>query len=182
MRIKDMDNRMKLAIAAVIVVIVAIVYLTVAKQEKLTETNSVAVYFVKTSTEGEKVLSVRRKINKNADKFNFALTELINGPSKREKKQGYFSEIPAGTKIISINSTVEKKVINLSQEFETGGGSSTMEMRMEQLISTALDSAINTPVYLQIEGKQVNIIGGEGIPVPQPLAKVRNKGSEGQCK
>ncbi|NLF83250.1 MAG: GerMN domain-containing protein [Candidatus Gastranaerophilales bacterium] len=178
-----MDNRIKLVIAGVIIAVVAIVYVVIKQQEKLTEANSVPVYFVKTVVGSEyQVLPVRRKVDKNDDRFVVALTELIKGPTKREKKLGYFSEIPADTSIIEITSKDDVKIINLSHDFETGGGSATMEMRLEQLINTSLDSAGGVPVYLQIEGKQVSTLGGEGIPVPQPLSNIQTKGAEGPCK
>lgn len=178
---KRINLRMKIAIAAVIV-IVAIIFLIIGR-EKLTKANSVEIFFVKTVAESEyKVLPVRRKIEKDTNRFNFALTALINGPTKKEKKLGYFSEIPVGTKILNISDDEEKKIINLSEEFKTGGGSSSMEMRLEQLINTALSSAEDEPVYLEVEGEQINTVGGEGITVPQPLSEIHVKKTDAPCK
>ena len=46
-----------------------------------------------------------------------------------------------------------------------------MSKRLEQLIYTALDAADNKPVYLELDGKRVEFIGGEGVEVPQPFTK-----------
>ena len=40
---------------------------------------------------------------------------------------------------------------------------------MMQLIKTALANTENKKIYLYLDGKQVNFIGGEGIMITQPL-------------
>ena len=61
---------------------------------------------------------------------------LINGPSEKEKTLGVYSEIPAGTKIISITESPSRVVINLTSEFERGGGTDSLYKRLFQLIKT----------------------------------------------
>ena len=41
-------------------------------------------------------------------------------------------------------------------------------MRIKQIIKTA-NSYSSTPTYLYINGKQANVIGGEGVMLKQPL-------------
>ena len=41
----------------------------------------------------------------------------------------------------------------------------------EQLIKTAINNTTNKKIYLHLDGKQVNFIGGEGIMVSQPLTE-----------
>ena len=59
-------------------------------------------------------------------------------------------------------------MIDLSSNFESGGGAESTYTRVKQIIKTA-NANTNTPTYLYINGKQANVIGGEGIMIKQPL-------------
>lgn len=100
--------------------------------------------------------------------FNYAIQELLQSPSKWEKSKGFTSEIPAGTKLLSIRESSGSILIDLSSDFETGGGAESTYLRIKQIIKTA-NSNTTTPVYLYINGKQANVIGGEGVMLKQPL-------------
>lgn len=134
--------------------------------------NTISVYFVKADKSGKIALvPVLRKVNPNEKTLNIAISELLKRPSLEERKAGYFTEIPQKTHLLDIEESADKIVINLSKDFESGGGSTSMEMRLNQLIYTTLNSVRNKAVYLELDGKKVEYIGGEGIEVPQPLSK-----------
>ena len=118
-----------------------------------------------------KIKHVKRTCDPNIEKscFEFAIKELISAPNKEEKILGYTSEIPQGTKILSIRESSNAIMIDLSSTFESGGGTESTYYRVKQLIKTVID---NSPllVYLYINGKQANVIGGEGIMIKQPLS------------
>ena len=114
--------------------------------------------------------AVNREYDKDIDgtKIKFAIDCLIAGPRQNEKAKGVYSEIPAGTRIISINETNDKVIINLNSAFENGGGTDSIYKRLYQLIKTAKRNT-DKPVYLYIEGNKAEVIGGEGIMINQPL-------------
>ena len=114
--------------------------------------------------------SVNRTCDPNTEKscFSYAIKELIKAPTSWEKSKGFTSEIPQGTKILSIRESANSIMIDLSSNFETGGGAESTYMRVKQVIKTA-NSNTSTPVYLYLNGKQANVIGGEGIILKQPL-------------
>ena len=85
-----------------------------------------------------------------------------------EKSKGYTSEIPLGTKVLSVRETSNNILIDLSSNFESGGGAESTYMRIKQIIKTA-NANTSVPTYLYINGKQANVIGGEGIMIKQPL-------------
>ena len=117
--------------------------------------------------------SVNRKCDVNKEKSCFALSikELIAGPTQWEKtKKGLSSEIPIATKILSIREGDNNILIDLSSTFESGGGAESTEIRVRQLIKTA-QANTKLPVYLYINGKQADVIGGEGIMIKQPLTE-----------
>ena len=100
--------------------------------------------------------------------FEYAIRELISAPTKSEKSKGYTSEIPTGTKVLSVRESKGSILIDLSSAFESGGGAESTYMRVKQIIRTANANSL-IPVYLYVNGSQANVIGGEGIMVKQPL-------------
>ena len=100
--------------------------------------------------------------------FEFAIKELVSAPTKWEKSKGFTSEIPSGTKVLSVRESANTIMIDLSSEFQSGGGAESTYMRVKQLIKTANINS-STPTYLYINGRQTNVIGGEGIMIKQPL-------------
>jgi len=69
---------------------------------------------------------------------------------------------------MGIDAQSDRYVINLSKEFEMGGGSDSLYKRLYQLIKTVNNNS-DLPVYLNINGRMVNVIGGEGLSLKQPL-------------
>ena len=131
----------------------------------------VNIFFIGQNENKEEVYkAVNREYDETVDgsKIKFAIQSLIAGPKQTEKAKGVYSEIPAGTRIISLNETPGKVVINLNGVFETGGGTDSVYKRLNQIIKTAKRNT-SKPVYLEIEGRQAEVIGGEGIMITQPL-------------
>ena len=116
--------------------------------------------------------SVIRKCDTANEKscFAFAIKELVSAPTAWEKNKGLSSEIPTNTKILSIRESSNNILIDLSQAFESGGGAESIDIRLRQLIKTARANS-NLPVFLYINGKQADVIGGEGIMIKQPLSE-----------
>lgn len=114
--------------------------------------------------------SVNRTCNLSKEKscFAYSIKELLNAPSKWEKSKGFTSEIPVGTKLLSIRESSGNVLIDFSSDFETGGGAESTFMRIKQVIKTSKANT-NAPVYLYINGKQASVIGGEGVMLKQPL-------------
>lgn len=144
---------------------------TDVEKEELPEikTGTKVVKIFVTDTNG-KLRSVNRKCDLSKEKscLNFAIKELVSAPTKWEKSKGLSSEIPQDTKILSVREGENTVLIDLSPAFESGGGAESTYIRVMQLIKTA-NANTNLPVYLYINGKQANVIGGEGIMVKQPL-------------
>ena len=117
-----------------------------------------------------------RSLNRECDTavekscFAYAVKELIAAPTSWEKSKGLTSEIPPATKILSIREGDGNIMIDLSSAFEGGGGAESTYTRVKQLIKTAKANT-NLPVYLYINGRQADVIGGEGIMIKQPLSE-----------
>lgn len=105
------------------------------------------------------------------EKLAYAMTQLLEGPTEAEKDMGYFTEIPEGTRLLSVEEEADRIEINLSKEFASGGGSSSMVQRLAQVTKTAVSVRQQKPVYLKVEGQQLDVLGGEGVMVHQPISK-----------
>jgi len=129
------------------------------------------IFFIGKNESGEEYYrAVKRKYDKseNGQQLSFAMSRLIEGPTQIEKEKGIYSEIPEGTNIISVVETDKKAIINLTSAFEQGGGTDGLYKRLYQLVKTA-NKNTKLPVYLYIDNKQADVIGGEGLMINQPL-------------
>ena len=80
-----------------------------------------------------------------------------------------YTEIPQNTKLISVKEKNNAYIINLSDDFEYGGGTESISTRFMQLVLTAVNAADGKDVYLQINGSMAEMLGGEGMMIKQPL-------------
>lgn len=146
-------------------------YSLVSEEQKVQELEDkyVEVFFTKTTSTGRVYTAVsRKKLLDDMTDVEFAVKMLLRGPTKVDVKNGIYSEIPSDARLIYVKDYPTKVVVNLSSEFEFGGGGDSLYTRMYQLIKT-VNKNTNKPVYLYIDGKQVNMIGGEGLMLRQPL-------------
>lgn len=131
----------------------------------------ISVYFVGQNTNKEDVYKIVKReydIEKDGTKLEYALHILLKGPSAIESAQGIYTEIPKETKLRSISKINGKLYIDLSEDFELGGGTDGLYKRLYQLIKTVNKNSSEN-VYLKIEGRDVDVIGGEGLMINQPL-------------
>lgn len=134
------------------------------------ETVYLTIFFTKVSGNNDVYMAVTRKKPNTikCSNFEYAIRLLLKGPTKYEITQGLATEIPSNTKLLGVKETPSKVVINLSDDFEFGGGGDSLYKRVYQIIKTANHNT-RKPVYLYINGKQASVIGGEGLMIKQPL-------------
>ena len=130
--------------------------------------NTARIYFLKLNNDGttENYISKRELKEKS---LKNAINALLKGPDAQERKAGVYSEIPNGTKLISVINSEDKIIINLNSEFQYGGGTDSINNRLKQLVKTVVAILPDKNIYLYIEGKQVDVMGGDGVMITQPL-------------
>jgi spore germination protein GerM len=133
----------------------------------------VTIFFSKYQGSQSIVQNVIRKLPQDAksNPLQFALTELLKGPTSEEKSQGFYSEIPQGTKLLGLTQDNEAVTINLSNQFTSGGGSNSMEQRFEELKQTVFSIDSSHKINLDVEGKPLDLLGGEGLEVQDSLKR-----------
>ncbi len=139
--------------------------------EEKTE-KKIYTYFLKESQGGKvNFLAIESKANNDEDSLKASIEALLKGPSEENKKNGFYTEIPSGTKLLGIKETDKYIIINLNDEFQYGGGTDSIYNRLKQLIKTVSQAKVNKDIYLYLNGKQADVIGGEGVIIKQPLTK-----------
>lgn len=136
--------------------------------QKVQEQN-VEVFFTRSTRNGNTYVAVSRvKKDPLMSDIEFAMRMLMAGPARSDIRQGLYTEIPRSTKLLYVKETPIKVVVNVSSDFEFGGGGDSLYTRMYQVIKTA-NRNTKKPVYLYIDGRQASVIGGEGLMLKQPL-------------
>jgi spore germination protein GerM len=112
-------------------------------------------------------VKVKGSSNAQEEAVNAALTTLLNPPPDKSMT----STIPPGTRLLGAKVKPDGIYVDLSKEFEQGGGSLSMYGRVGQVIYTATSTNPNAPVFLFVEGKPLETLGGEGLEIPQPMTR-----------
>ncbi len=92
-----------------------------------------------------------------------ALTELLAGPDAFETDIGMTTEIPEGTELLGVDIADGEATVDLSGEFQSGGGSLSMQLRVAEVVFTLTQFDTVESVSFALDGEAVESIGGEGV-------------------
>ena len=100
-----------------------------------------------------------------------ALEGLLAGPDTREQAAAVGSQIPSGTQLLGLSVDNAVATVDLTSEFESGGGSASMNMRIAQVVYTLTQFPTVKGVLFELDGRRVDVLGGEGVIVDQPVTR-----------
>jgi hypothetical protein len=122
-------------------------------------------------TRGESLFLVTRTQDATPRIGTAALEALFAGPDAREQAAAVGSQIPAGTQLLGLTVSDGVATVDLTSEFESGGGSASMNMRIAQVVYTLTQFRTVKGVLFELDGQRVDVLGGEGVIVDQPVTR-----------
>ncbi|MGQ9838593.1 MAG: GerMN domain-containing protein [Cyanobacteriota bacterium] len=99
--------------------------------------------------------------------IRLALQELIAGP----KDPQLSTAIPPETRVLDVRIEGDDIFLNFSREFTQGGGSTLMMGRITQVLYTATSQNPSARLWISVEGRALEVLGGEGLIIDQPLTR-----------
>ena len=96
-----------------------------------------------------------------------AIEQLLAG----KLANGVSSAIPDGTRLLGLSIKDRVATVDLSREFETGGGSASSFYRLSQVVYTLTQFSSVGSVLFQVDGRTVTTFGPEGIVLDGPQTR-----------
>ena len=126
-------------------------------------------YFVLAGEVGvEGLVPTLREVPKTSAVARAAMEELLKGQGS-DPDLG--TGIPAGTRLLGVSIKNGIATVDLSREFESGGGSASMSYRLGQVTYTLTQFPTVQAVLFQVEGRTVTTFGSEGIVLEGPQTR-----------
>jgi germination protein M len=101
-----------------------------------------------------------------------AMHALLEGPTADESgEREITSAVPAGSRLLGL--TIEDGVatVDLSSEFESGGGSLSVFVRLGQVVYTLTQFPTVDTVRFEIDGQPVTVFSSEGVVLDGPVGR-----------
>ncbi len=129
-------------------------------------TTEVVVYL----TRGEKIVPIARAVPKVARIGAEAVKALLAGPTAPEAADGLGTAVPEETRFRNLVIADGVARVDLSKDFESGGGSLSLTLRLAQVTCTLDQFDSVTGVRFLLDGDLVNVFSGNGIILDQPVS------------
>ncbi len=120
---------------------------------------------------GEKIGVSTREIPATKAVASAAMRELLAGPTADETSYGLTTIIPEGTELRGVTVKSGTATVDLSGEYDSGGGTLSMTMRLAQVVYTLTQFPTIDRVLFKIEGEPVTVFGGEGLMIGTPQTR-----------
>jgi hypothetical protein len=96
---------------------------------------------------------------------------LLAGTDAGDRVRGLASAVPPESRLLGITIRDSCATVDLAREFESGGGTTSMRMRLAQLVYTLVQVPGVRSVRLWLEGRPVDVFSGEGLEITGTLTR-----------
>jgi spore germination protein GerM len=139
-----------------------------------TETTGMAVYYLLEELDDESpgpfLVPVYREAEAGTDSAMTVVEALLAGPTSEETAgtPAISTAIPEGTEVLGVDISDGLASVDLSGEFDDGGGSFGMFARLAQVVYTLTRLPEVDDVVFEIEGEMVTVFSSQGIDLDGP--------------
>lgn len=132
----------------------------------------VRAYYVLAGEPGvEGLVPTLSEVPKSVAVASAAMRALLDGAPGGSRYAPVSSAVPAGTTLLGLTIKNGIATVDLSTEFDSGGGSASMRYRLAQVVYTLTQFSTVKSVVFQIEGQTVTVFGSEGIVLDGPSGR-----------
>ena len=128
---------------------------------------SLEVWFART----DGLVAVRRTQQPTPRIATAAVDALLAGPNVEERGSGLLSAVPEGTRLLGIGIRNGIASVDLTSEYQSGGGSHSMQLRLGQVVYTLTQFPTVQKVRFLLDGTPVNVFSGEGIVLDHAVGR-----------
>ena len=132
-----------------------------------------AYFFLGSFTDNAGLVPVLREVPKTEAVGAAAMRVLLDGPNDPEMgaRPAMYTAIPDGTRFLGLRIDSGIATVNLSREFESGGGSASVLGRLAQVVYTLTQFPTVQGVRFELDGTPVEVFGGEGVVLSEPVGR-----------
>ena len=117
------------------------------------------------------LVAVLRSIPGTKGVATAAVNALLEGPTVAESGRSITSAVPDGSQLLGVTIDGGVATVNLSAEFESGGGSASVLTRLGQMVYTLTQFPTIKSVTFQIEGVAKTVFSSEGVVLDKPVTR-----------
>ncbi|HYN69048.1 MAG TPA: GerMN domain-containing protein, partial [Candidatus Eisenbacteria bacterium] len=132
-----------------------------------------AYFFLGSFTTTSGLVPVLREVPETVAVGAAAMTALLAGPNEAElsASPAMYTTVPDGTQFLGLRIENGVAIVNLSREFESGGGSASVFGRLAQVVYTLTQFPTVQGVQFELDGSPVTVFSGEGVVIDKPLTR-----------
>jgi spore germination protein GerM len=145
---------------------------TAAPTASPVKTMVVRAYYVLDGEPGvEGLVPTLREVPETTGVARAAMEALLESGPITDAYQRITTAIPSGTRLLGLSIKDGIATVDLSREFESGGGSASAFYRLGQVTYTLTQFGTVHAVLFQVEGRTVTTFGSEGIVLDGPQTR-----------
>ena len=165
---KAAKRKKMIAVVIVLIILAVILGFFISRIKQAPKPYTLKVYFLK----DEKLAAVDRIGNQKIGPMVVVAQALSKGPTETELKQGFYTEIPKGANILSVDKIGDMAIIDFNSELENyGGGATRVQALVSQIVYSFTELANINEVKITVNSKDEIILGGEGFVIDKPLSR-----------
>jgi hypothetical protein len=117
------------------------------------------------------LVAVLREIPATKSVATAAMNALLAGPNALESSRSISSAVPDGSQLLGLTIAGGVATVDLSSEFEAGGGSSSVLTRYGQVVYTLTQFPTVKSVLFEIEGQPRSVFSADGTELMRSVAR-----------